>query len=203
MALLFLRQLWLLPVSPATLPGDRGWPWLHHRRNHLYSGVGGITQHHGYFNVIVTGADTYTLTNLNGVAINSTSYSAFTSGGTGARIYTLPSPYLAADLNTIKFTQDVSKMYICHPNYVPYVLTLISANDWTLTIIPFGATIAAPTGVTAATTLGAGSVNYAYAVTSVDVNGQESGPSTSVTLASKLDIRSTPGTTTISGCQNW
>jgi len=32
----------------------------------------------------------------------------------------------------IRYTQNVNQLYLCHPNYPPYVLTLISATNWTL-----------------------------------------------------------------------
>lgn len=112
--------------------------------------------------------------------------------------YEIVSPYTAAELAALKFTQNVSNMVICHPNHPPYQLTLIAATNWTLTAITFGSTATTPTGVGAATTLGAGTVNYAYVVTSVDSSGQESAPTGFATLTNKLDLRSTAGTNTIS-----
>ncbi len=146
---------------------------------------------------IVAGAttNTYTLTDLNGVAIVFTG--AYTSGGTSARIYTIASPYQANELAQIKFAQNVSVMVICHPNYPPYQLTLIAATNWTLAAISFGSTIAAPTGQTVTTTLAAGTVNYAYVITAVDANGQESPVSAFAVLASVTDIRSVAGTNTV------
>ena len=116
------------------------------------------------------------------------------SGGTP---YTIASPYTGAELAHIKFTQDVNVLILCHPNHPPYQLTLISATNWTLTPIVFGTTVGAPTGVSVATTLGAGAVNYAYIVTAVDSNGEESSPSSYGTLGGVLDLRTTPGTNTV------
>lgn len=161
--------------------------------------VVGMTQLNGkYFIVVVTGANTFTLTNLNGVAIDSTAYTAYSSGGTIARVYTLPSPYASADLALLKYAQNVNTLVITHSSYVPYVLTLTAATNWSLVSILFGASISAPTGIGVATTLAAGNVNYAYVVTSVDSNGQESGPSAVGALASKTDLRTVAGTNTIS-----
>lgn len=162
------------------------------------TGVGGMTQLNGrYFIVKAAVADAITLTDLNGVNVNSTAYSTYTSGGTMQRVYTIASPYASADLATLKTAQSVNTMVICHPSYVPYVLTLVSATNWTLNPIVFGATIAAPTGVGVASTLAAGAYNYSYVVTAVDANGQESAAGTPVALASKEDIRSIPGTNRI------
>lgn len=158
----------------------------------------GTTQlNNKYFIVVFIDADHFSLTDLFGVAVNTTTYTAYVSSGTAKRVYTLPSPYAAADLDTIKFTENINTLVLCHPNYVPYVLTLVTAANWILAPILFGATITAPTGQSVASTLGAGTVNYAYVITAVDATGQESGPSAYATLASKLDLRTTPGTNTI------
>lgn len=163
------------------------------------SNVSGMTQLNGnYYIVQNVTANTFTLTDLNGVAINTTSYGVWSAGGNPQRVYTIASPYLATDVNSLKYCQDVNTLILCHPDYGPYQLVLTSATSWTLSLISFGATISAPTGQAVATSLGAGSVNYAYVITAVDANGQESGPSAYATLASKLDLRSTAGTNTIS-----
>jgi hypothetical protein len=162
------------------------------------TGVVGMTQVNSrYFQITVTGVDNYTLADLNGTAINSTAYTTYSSAGTGARVYTLSSPYAATDLATLKFAQNINTMVICHPSYPPYVLTLTSATNWSITPIAIGATVAAPTGVGVTTTIGAGTVNYSYKVTSVDVNGQESTASTAGTLANILDQTSTAGSMTV------
>lgn len=163
------------------------------------TGVLGMTQLNGkYYRVGSVAGNLVGLQTLNGVAINSTGYGAYTSGGTVARIYQIPSPYESADLATLKYAQNVNTLVLTHKSYVPYILTLISANNWTLNTILFGATINPPTGVGATTTLAAGNVNYAYVVTSVDAGGQESGPSAVATLSAKQDLRAVAGTNTIS-----
>jgi hypothetical protein len=47
-----------------------------------------------------SGAGTFTLTDLDGNPINTTNYGAYSSGGTVARVYTLPTPYLGYILET-------------------------------------------------------------------------------------------------------
>lgn len=163
----------------------------------IKSVVGMAQLNTNYYIVVVIDADHYSLTDLNGVAINTTAYSAYVSGGTAQRVYTLPSPYAASELRTIKFAQNVNALILCHPNHQPYVLTLIAAANWTLLPIIFGSTISAPTNVVASTTLAAGTVNYSYLVTAVDANGQESGPSATAILANKADLRTVAGTNRI------
>lgn len=160
--------------------------------------VNGMTQVNGnYYIITFIDADHYSLFDLNGTAINSTAYSVYTSGGAGSRVYTLASPYTSAELAQIKFAQNVNVLILCHPNYPPYQLTLVSATNWTLAAITFGSTIAAPAGQAVTTTLGAGTANYAYIITAVDSNGQESPPSAYAALANVLDLRTVVGTNTV------
>lgn len=152
--------------------------------------VAGMTQLNGnYYIVVKLTANTYSLTDLNGVAVNTTGFGAYISGGTAQRIYTIVSPYLDHELAQLKFTQNVNLLIICHPNYPPYQLTLISATNWTLAAIVFGSTILAPTGLAFTTTAGAGTINYSYVVTAVDPNGQESEVSAVVNSGAVGDIR--------------
>lgn len=124
----------------------------------------------------------------------------------GGNPYEISSPFAAADLFPnqatgnpgLKFVQDANSLIICHPTYNPQILTIISATNWTLTQINFAATINTPTNVVAATNLGAGTWNYAYIVTTVDNNGQESAPSTPAALANLAFIGTSVGSNTIS-----
>lgn len=160
-----------------------------------------------YFIVAAVTANTFQLTDLFGAAINSTGYGTW-SAGSVQRLYTLVSPYAAADLATLKFAQNVNFMEFTHASYPPTTLTLISAASWVFASNSFGSTIAAPGVPTITTTLGAGTVNYAYIVTSVDINGQESVASVAGVLANILDLRTVAGTNTIawtavSGAQSY
>lgn len=161
--------------------------------------VVGMTQVNGsYFIASNVTANTFELLDLNGSSVNTAAYTAYISGGTASRVYTLTSPYQASELAALKFTQNVNTMVLCHPNYPPYQLVLTSAANWTLGAITFGSTVATPVGQAVATTLGAGTWNYAYVITAVDSNGQESGPSAFAALANVLDLRTTAGTNTVS-----
>ena len=162
-------------------------------------GVVGMTQLNGkYYQITNTGANTYTLQDLNGVNINSTGYTAYSSAGTGARVYTLTSPYAAADLALIKFAQNVNSLILCHNAYPAYVLTLSTATSWTLTAITYGTTVQAPASLSSVTTLAAGNIDYTYVVTAVDANGQESNASAQRSEPNRVDNVTNPQTTTLS-----
>jgi len=179
-----------------TIPGNTLVPgdWIY------VTGVLGMTQLNGrYFSVSLVVGNAVTIADLNGVAINSLAYGTYTSGGTSAKIYTIVSPYTSSDdLHLIKFAQSVNQMILCHPNHPVYTLTLVAANNWSLAQTSFGATVLAPGAPAVTTTLGAGTWNFSYRVTSVDANGQESAPSTVANLASVLSLRSTAGSNKIS-----
>ena len=94
----------------------------------------------------------------------------------GGNIYTLATPYAAADLATLKFVQSADTMTLTHPSYAPRNLTRTGHATWTLTALTFAPVTAAPTGV-AVTAPGGGN---AYVVTADnDTTGEESLPSAS------------------------
>src|SRR6267378_2899913 len=159
------------------------------------SGVVGMVLLNGN-TFIIAGAttNTYTLTDLFGNVINTTSYGTYISGGTTQRVYTIVSPYQASEVFGIRYTQNVNQLILCHPNYPTYVLTLVTATNWTLVPLVVGSTVTTPTGLATNSSLAAGTVFYAYVVTAVDAFGQESAPSAFATLSSFQDIRSVLGT---------
>lgn len=159
------------------------------------SGVAGMTQLNGnYYEVLAASPSQITLGwILDGSPINSTSFGAYTSGGTVARVYVLPSPYAAADLALLKFSQSVNSMIICHPNYPVQVLTLITSNNWTIVAANFGTSAITPTNTSITTTLNTGSTSYAYEITAVDAFGNESSPTAPIRLNKRLDLRTTAG----------
>ncbi len=102
------------------------------------SGVVGMTELNGKnFLVANVTANTFELQDQDGNNIDSTSYTAYSSGGTAAKVYEISSPYLEADLFAIKITQSSDVLYLTHPSYAPRKLTRTGHTSWTLTEIDF------------------------------------------------------------------
>src|SRR5207253_6595894 len=112
-------------------------------------GVAGAIQLNGnYYIISARDANNIRLTDLFGNVITFASLSPWTAGGGVARVYTISSPYLASEVNGIKFAQNVGQMILCHPNHVPYSLVINSPASWTLAAITFGTTAATPAAPT-------------------------------------------------------
>jgi len=94
--------------------------------------VGGMTELNGRnYRVANSTTNTFSLVDLFGNAINSTSFTTFTSGGTATEIYETASPYAEADLFDIRFVQSADTMYLVHPSYDIRTLTRSDHNNWT------------------------------------------------------------------------
>jgi hypothetical protein len=165
----------------------------------LYFLVAGMTQinQKEYFAASVA-ANTFQVVDWDGLALNTAGFGAFTSG-TVARVYKAVSPYAAADLAMLKFTQSADVMTICHPDYTPQDLSRTSDTTWTFTPVAIGSAIGAPTGTPTAVVSPAtvGVTDYAYVITAVDVDGQESIASARAHAALGIDIRATSGSVAI------
>ena len=150
----------------------------------LVAGVGGMTQLNSNLYLVssVVGS-AVSITNLDGTAINSTAFGAYTSGGTAARVYTAVSPYAASDLALLKYTQSADVMTICHPSYAPYDLTRTGHAAWTFAAITFAPLVQPPATATLAVS-GAGSWNYQYQVTALtNAPLEESRPASTAVVA--------------------
>jgi len=155
------------------------------------SGISGMTELNGrQFKITVTGPDTFT---LNG--INSTNYTAYTSGGTSARVYEIATPYSADDLETLYYAQTADVMTLCHKDYAPRELTRTGHTAWSISQITFAPGVSEPAGMAAAATTGSGSVLYKYRVTAViEQNYEES-------LAGYEATKNITGATQANPCQ--
>jgi hypothetical protein len=154
--------------------------------------VAGMVELNGrWFRVGTVATNTYALLDpVTGANIASGSYGAYTSGGTSERAYTIASPYAAADLTTLRFTQSADVLTITAPGYARRQLTRTGHTSWTLTTPTVGPTITAPTGQSAATNdTSAPTKTYNYKVTALqDGTLEETLPSVAATIVS-TDLR--------------
>lgn len=112
----------------------------------------------------------------------------YSSGPNAGQPFELTTPYAFSDLANLNFTQSADVMTLVHPSYAPRELSRLDHDNWTLSVISFVPTIAAPTGL-AGTPRSGGSgatTNFRYVVTAVKAgeSQEESLPSASVTVAS-------------------
>jgi hypothetical protein len=96
-------------------------------------GIVGMTQLNGkFYLVIYINANTYSLRDLDGNTINTTTFTAYSSGGTTERVYEEVSQYVEQDLFQVKFAQKADLMYMVHPDYPINKLRRFGETDWRL-----------------------------------------------------------------------
>ena len=94
--------------------------------------IGGMTELNGRNYLVANSTtNTFTLTDLFGNAMNTTSNTTYTSGGTATEIYETATPYSEADLFDIRLVQSADTMYLVHPSYDIRTLTRSDHNNWT------------------------------------------------------------------------
>jgi hypothetical protein len=123
------------------------------------------------------GSNTFELDYMDGANVNSTSFGAYTSGGTVAEVYRIVASYAVADLPTLKFAQSADVITITHPAYEVQELSRTADTSWTFAVVTFAPTVQTPTVTTTATTGPTRTGGVDYYVTSVDAeNAEESEP---------------------------
>ena len=161
--------------------------------DHVYVDGGDMVELTSVTPYIIASAttNTYQLTDLAGTAINTTGFTAYTTGASVQRIYEVASPYQEAELDEVKFTQSADTMTLCHPSYAPRKLTRTGDTAWVLSTITFGAGIAAP-GSPSATPTGGTGTNWNYVITAVDADtGAESVASATATASNSTELSTT------------
>jgi Ubiquitin-activating enzyme E1 FCCH domain len=164
------------------------------------SGVLGMTQvNNRWFKVadLNAGANTFELQTMDGVDLDASGYTAYSSGGTVSEVYELATPYLEADLFDLQFVQSADVITIVHPDYAPRELARSGDTSWTLSIVTFDPDIAAPTGCANSYGGGAGSIDVHYVITAIDGNtGEESLPGIGLTGVITGITNASPGVIT-------
>jgi hypothetical protein len=104
----------------------------------VISGVVGMTQVNGKrFKVANVNTNDFELQDIDGVDVDTTSFTAYTSGGIANRVYQISTTYLTADLFQIKYAQSADVMYLCHPDYSVKKLSRTGHTSWTITEVDF------------------------------------------------------------------
>lgn len=65
--------------------------------------------------------------------VDTTSFTAYSSGGTAKKIVEVTSPYTASQIFELQMVQDADTVYIVHRSHEPRLLTRTSATSFTLT----------------------------------------------------------------------
>lgn len=95
------------------------------------TGVGGMTELNGRNYLVANSTtNTFTLQDLFGNDIDTTAFTAFTTGGTAEAIYEIATPYAEADLFDLNYAQSADTMYIVHPGYDIRTLTRTGSAAW-------------------------------------------------------------------------
>jgi hypothetical protein len=161
-----------IPAAPVVNNGD----WFE------LSGIGGMTQLNGR-TVVAAGVAglSFNLTDVYGNNIDTSAFTAYTAGGSIARIFTLGTPWSEVDLAYLKFTQSKDVMSICCVNqvtrveYPPQDLERFSDTSWALAAVVPAPSVAPPAGTPTVATSSAGNVTYQFQITAVSPqDGSES-----------------------------
>ncbi len=134
-------------------------------------------------------SDSFELGYKGGVeSIDTSGFVPFFSGKI-ARVYSLATAYEAGDLPDLKWIQSADVMYLVHPNHPVRKLGRTDHAAWSLSDVAFLPAIAAPGGVSATNSVGAGAVTYSYKVTAIaDATGEESLPSAAAATTNDLTV---------------
>lgn len=139
-------------------------------------GIGGMTELNGRTVVVANKtANTFELKDHTGANINTTNFTAFTSGGNLRRVYTVTSPYDSTDVETLCVNQYRDRVTITHRDYAPRTLTRTADTSWTLALVEVGADISTPTNL-ALNINNDDNAGVVYTVTAVNLEGEESLP---------------------------
>lgn len=151
------------------------------------SGIAGMTQLNGRTVVVANRtAANFRIQDRAGNYINSSDFTAWSSGGTAARLYQITTPYDEDDLALLKWVQSADVMTLCHVDYAPRELTRTGHASWTLSEISFGPSVSAPSAISGVIGGGmsSGGATYSYKVTAIhEDTGEESLPTSAVDVS--------------------
>lgn len=136
--------------------------------------IGGMTElNNRTVRVANKTTNTYELVDLAGNNIDTSNYTTYTNSGTSTKVYEIETPYAAADLADLHFSQSADVITITHPNYAQRDLSRTGHASWSLDVIEFETGVTRPTN--GAATGGTAGANSFWQVTAIDFNtGEES-----------------------------
>lgn len=135
--------------------------------------VAGMTQvNNRQFKAAGVTANTFQLQYMDGTNVNSTAFTAYSSGGTVKKVYEIDTPYVEADLFDLRYTQSADVMTITNQNYPVYDLSRIADDNWSLDEVTFVPGVTNPTGISLTSAGGTGN-NFRYTVTAIDPETRE------------------------------
>jgi len=107
--------------------------------DHVYiTGVVGMTQVNNAifpYKVANVAANTFELQTVAGVNVDTSAFTAYSSGGVAKRIYSISSPYTTAQLPDLSWIQNGNTLYIAHPDVTPYTLVRTTNTSWKLSAL--------------------------------------------------------------------
>lgn len=134
-----------------------------------------------------TGANTFQLKYMDGTNVNSSAFGLYSSGGTAARIYTLTSTYVEADLQELNFDQSADVITLTHQLYPPADLARLSDSSWTLTDKTFAPAQVAPVVAALPAPFGSG-YDQKYVVTAISTETSEESLPSNVGFLENTDL---------------
>ena len=100
--------------------------------------VVGMTELNGKEYIVANkAANTFEITDTEGVDIDGTGYTVYGSAGDSEKVYEIVSPYTSAEAFDIHTTQSADVMYIAHEDHRPQKLSRTSDTDWAIADIDF------------------------------------------------------------------
>lgn len=155
------------------------------------SGVEGMDQVNSrWFRIANIATDTFSLNQ--GAAINSSAFSAYTSGGLVQRLYqvTLPIEWTGSMLSSLRYRQSGDVITVTHPDAPPLLITRLGDVNWTAVPAAFHPIVSQPTNGAMTGTGGAAIVRYQ--VTTVDADTlEESFPGLQTAKTCTVDLLGT------------
>lgn len=97
-------------------------------------GVVGMSVLNGdFYTVTVVNTNSFSLKDVDGNGIDTTAFSAYSSGGTVERVVDLAAPYAEVDIPDVQFAQNADVMYLVHKSHAPRKLSRTSATAFNIT----------------------------------------------------------------------